>query len=139
MEVRFENGWNGHNWMADRMNGWLREVNDNTPRHLAPRADVTEDSDAYHFHVEMPGLKSDEIEVRVEDGTLMITAERKRAEYPEGTEVHRTERHYGSIRRAFVLPKDASHDHIHASYTDGVLQLKVEKRPESKPVKIQIN
>ena len=139
MEVRLENGWNGHNWMADRMNGWLREVNDNTPRHLAPRADVTEDRDAYHFHVEMPGLKSDEIEVRVEDGTLMITAERKRAEYPEGTEVHRTERHYGSIRRAFVLPKDASHDQIHASYTDGVLQLKVEKRPESKPVKIQIN
>jgi HSP20 family protein len=138
MEVRFENGWNGHNWMADRMNGWLREVN-NTPRYVAPRADVTENSDAYHFYIEMPGLKSDAIEVRVEDGTLMITAERKRAEYPEGTEVHRTERYYGSIRRAFVLPKDASHDQIRASYTDGVLELKVEKRPESRPVKIQIN
>jgi HSP20 family protein len=138
MEVRFENGWNGHNWMADRMNGWLSEVN-NAPRYVAPRADVTEDHDAYHFYIEMPGLKSDAIEVRVEDGTLMITAERKRAEYPEGTEVHRTERHYGSIRRAFVLPKDASHDQIRASYTDGVLELKVEKRPESKPVKIQIN
>jgi HSP20 family protein len=138
MEVRFENGWNRQNWMADRMNGWLREVN-NAPRYVAPRADVTEDQDAYHFYVEMPGLKSDAIEVRVEDGTLMITAERKRAEYPEGTEVHRTERHYGSIRRAFTLPKDASQDQIRASYTDGVLELKVEKRPESKPVKIQIN
>jgi HSP20 family protein len=138
MEVRFENGWNGQNWMADRMNGWLREVN-NTPRYVAPRADVTEDQDAYHFYVEMPGFKSDAIEVRVEDGTLMITAERKRAEYPEGTQVHRTERHYGEIRRAFALPKDASHDQIRASYIDGVLELKVEKRPESKPVKIQIN
>jgi len=138
MEVRFENGWNGHNWMADRMNGWMREVN-NVPRYIAPRADVTEDNDAYHFYVEMPGLKHDAIEVRVEDGILTITAERKSGAYPEGTEVHRTERHYGSIRRAFALPKDASHDQIHASYTDGVLELKVEKRPESKPVKIQIN
>jgi HSP20 family protein len=138
MEVRFENGWNGQNWMADRMNAWLRETN-NAERYWTPRADVTEDRDTYHFHVEIPGLKSDSIEVRVEDGTLMIAAERKRAEYPEGTEVHRTERHYGPIRRAFALPKDASHDKVRASYTDGVLELTVEKRPESKPVKIQIN
>jgi HSP20 family protein len=138
MEVRFENGWNGQNWMADRMNAWLRESN-NVQRHWTPRADVTEDHDAYHFYVEMPGLKSDSIEVRVEDGTLLITAERKRAEHPEGTEVHRTERYYGSIRRAFALPKDASHEKVRASYNDGVLELTVEKRPESKPVKIQIN
>ena len=50
MEVRFENGWNGQNWMADRMNAWLRESQRCTPRHWAPRADVTEDHDAYHFH-----------------------------------------------------------------------------------------
>jgi HSP20 family molecular chaperone IbpA len=103
MEVRFENGWNGQNWMADRMNAWLRE-NGNVQRHWAPRADVTEDHDAYHFLVEMPGLKSDSIEVRVEEGNLVIAAERKRAQYSEGTAVHRTERHYGSIRRAFALP-----------------------------------
>lgn len=138
MEVHFENGWNGQNWMADRMNQWLRETG-NAQRYLTPRADVTEDHDAYHFYLEMPGLKSDSIEVRVEDGNLMITAERKRAEYSDGTQVHRTERHYGSIRRAFVLPKDASHEKIRASYNDGVLELTAEKRPESKPVKIQIN
>jgi HSP20 family protein len=138
MEVRYENGWNGRNWVAEQMNGWLREVS-NAPRHLAPRADVTEDRDAYHFYIDMPGLKSDSIEVRVEDGTLMVQAERKPYERPEGTEVHRTERVYGSLRRAFTLPKDASHDGIKAAYTDGVLAVTVEKRPEAKPVKIQIN
>jgi HSP20 family protein len=138
MEVWFDNGWNGQNWMADRMNSWLRDTAA-TPRHWTPRADVTEDHDAYHFYLEMPGLKNDSIEVKVEDGTLMIAAERKRAEYPEGTEVHRTERHFGWFRRAFALPKDASYDRIRASYNDGVLELTVDKRPESKPVKIQIN
>ena len=138
MEVRYENGWNGRSWVADQMNGWLREVS-NTPRHMAPRADVTEDSDAYHFYIDMPGLKSGAIEVRVEEGTLIVQAERKPYERPQGTEVHRTERVYGSLRRAFTLPKDASHDNIRAAYTDGVLALTVEKRPEAKPVKIQIN
>jgi HSP20 family protein len=138
MEVRFENGWNGHDWMAGRMNAWLREAT-NAPRHWTPRADVIEDHDAYRFYLEMPGLKSDSIDVRVENGTLNVSADRKPVEYPEGTQVHRAERHYGSIRRAFALPKDASHDNIRAAYNDGVLELIVEKRPESKPVKIQIN
>jgi HSP20 family protein len=43
------------------------------------------------------------------------------------------------IRRTFQLPNDASHDRIHANYKDGVLEVTVEKRPEAKPVKIQIN
>lgn len=43
------------------------------------------------------------------------------------------------MRRAFELPNDASHDKIQASYRDGVLEVTVEKRPESKSAKIQVN
>jgi HSP20 family molecular chaperone IbpA len=48
-------------------------------------------------------------------------------------------RGYGTIRRAFQLPNDASHDKIEASYKDGVLEVTVEKKPEAKSAKIQIN
>ena len=53
--------------------------------------------------------------------------------------VHFSERGYGQLRRVFELPKDASHESVRAAYKDGVLDVTVDKRPESKPVKIQIN
>jgi HSP20 family protein len=138
MEVRYENGLLGNGWLFDRMNGIFRELEPQT-RRVAPPTDVVEDKDAYHFYFEMAGLKNESIDVRVEDGQLVVEAERKRPEWPKDAEVHLAERAYGTIRRAFEMPKDASQDHIRASYKDGVLEVTVEKRPESKPVKIQIN
>jgi HSP20 family protein len=49
------------------------------------------------------------------------------------------ERGYGTIRRTFELPNDASRDKIQAGYKDGVLEVTVEKKPEAKSTKILIN
>jgi len=138
MELRYENGSTGNRWLFDRMNGLLNEMH-GAPRRLTPAADVIEDKDAYRFYFEVPGMKSDSFDVRVENGALIIEAERKRPEWTEETRVHVAERNYGTIRRAFELPEDASAEKVHAAYKDGVLEVKVEKRPEAKPVKIQVN
>jgi HSP20 family protein len=138
MEVRYENGWTGNRWLFDRMNQVAREFN-NAPQQMRPAVDVVEDKDAYHFNFEMPGLKTDSIDVRVENGTMTVAADRKRPEWPKESEVRVAERHYGSFRRTFQLPEDASHESVRASYRDGVLDVTVEKRPEARPVKIQIN
>ena len=138
MELRYENGLTGGGWLFDRMNGMFREI-DQAGRQIVPAADVIENKDGYHFYFEMPGLTSDSINVQVEEGRLLVTAERKRPEWPKETAVHVAERGYGRLRRAFQLPKDASHDNIRAAYKDGVLDVTVEKRPETRPVKIQIN
>jgi HSP20 family protein len=138
MELRFENGLAGGGRLFERMNGLFREV-ERASRSMVPPADVVENNDAYHFYFEMPGLKSESINVRVEEGRLIVEAERKRPEWPTETAVHVAERTYGPMRRAFHLPKDASHDKVRAAYRDGVLDVTVEKRPEAKPVKIQIN
>jgi HSP20 family protein len=106
---------------------------------MVPPVDVIENKDAYHFYFEMPGLNKESLDAQVEGGRLLVTAERKRPEWPQETEVHIAERGYGTIRRAFELPKDASHDKVGASYKDGVLEVIVEKRPESRPAKILIN
>ncbi|MGO9607197.1 MAG: Hsp20/alpha crystallin family protein [Candidatus Binataceae bacterium] len=139
MELVFENGWNGNRWLVDRLNSFRRDIERATGGDMTPRADVVEDKDAYHFYFEMPGLKGESLDVQVENDQLTVAAEQKRPEWPQETEVHVAERTYGPIRRAFRLPLDASHDGIRAAYTDGVLELTVEKRPESKPVKIQVN
>lgn len=139
MELVLANGWNGNQWMADNLNRFRRAIDETAGDHMAPPADVVEDKDAYHFYVEMPGLKDGSIDVHVEDDRLMVASERKRPEWPQETAVHIAERDYGTIRRAFRLPLNANRDGIRAAYVDGVLAVTVEKRPESKPVKIQVN
>jgi HSP20 family protein len=139
MEVRVENGWVGRGWLFDpRTQGFYRD-SETTNQYLAPAVDVIEDKDGYHFYFEMSGLKGESIDARVEDDRLLVTAERKRPELPQEAQVHVAERSYGTIRRVFELPSDASHDKIAASYKDGVLEVTVDKRPESKSARIQIN
>lgn len=140
MEVRYENGWNGNGSLFDRMNQLMKDFTPVAPtRHLRPAVDVVEDKDGYRFYFEVPGLKNDSIDVRVENGNLTLAAERKRPEWSKETRVHVSERAYGAIRRSFALPEDTAQDRVYASYKDGVLEVKVEKRPEAKPIKIQVN
>jgi HSP20 family protein len=138
MEVRVGDRLIGRRWVFDPSAlGWFGE--DAMARHMVPRVDVIEDMDRYHFYFEMPGLKNESIDARVEDGQLVVAAERKRPEWPQETRVRVAERGYGKIYRAFELPNDASHDRVEASYKDGVLEVTVEKKAESKPAKIVIN
>jgi HSP20 family protein len=103
MEVVFENGWNGNGWMLKRLAGFRRAVDEATDPYTPPRADVTEDKDAYRFYLEMPGLKVDSIDVQIEGDSLMVSAERKRPEWPQETKLHIAERGYGPIKRAFTF------------------------------------
>jgi HSP20 family protein len=139
MEVRFESRWPGHYWLVDAANGMFKDFQ-SAVKHTTPLVDVIEDKESYHFYFDMPGLKSEAVDARVEDGRLTIAAERMRPEWPpQETEVHVAERSYGTIRRTFELPNDASQEKIQAAYKDGVLEVTVEKRPEAKSAKIQIN
>lgn len=139
MEVVFENGWNGNGWMLDRLASFRQGVEAATDPYATPRADVIEDKDAYHFYIEMPGLKVGSIDVQVEGDSLMVAAERRRPDGPQATQLHIAERGYSPLKRVFALPLNARRDGIRATYTDGVLELTVEKRTESKPIKVQVN
>ena len=139
MEIRYESSFPNNGWLFDRMNGFFNEPQPQARASVRPAVDVVENNEGYHFYFDIPGLKNESVDLRVEDGTLTMTAERKRPEWPKDSAIHFSERHYGTIRRSFELPKDADHDRIHANYKDGVLEVTVEKRPEARPVKIQIN
>jgi len=139
MELVVHNGWNGQRWMLDRLAGFRQAVEEATDPQTQLRADVTEDKDSYHFYLEMPGLKAGSIDVQIEDDSLMVAAERGRPEWPQETRVHIAERESSPIKRAFKLPLNARRDGIRAAYTDGVLELTVEKRTEAKPIKVQVN
>ena len=117
MELVFENGWNGNGWMLDRLASFRQAADAATDPNTRARADVVEDKDAYHFYVEMPGIKVGSIDVQVEDDQLIVEAERKRPEWPQQTQVHLAEREYSPIKRAFRLPLNARRDGIRARPT----------------------
>jgi len=139
MELRVIDGLTPNGWIFDRLPALWNEFARPAESGNAPATDVVEDADGYHFYFEMPGVQADSVDLRVEDGRLIVEAERKATEWPKEASVHLTERTYGMIRRAFRLPQDAAHDRVTANYRDGVLHVTVAKRPEAKPFKIKVN
>lgn len=98
-------------------------------------ADVKEYPNSYVFVIDMPGLKSGDIKVQVEDDNLLvISGERKREEDREGKYV-RMERRVGKFMRKFSLPENANTNAISAVCQDGVLTVTVEKLPPPEPKK----
>ncbi|GKC02710.1 17.9 kDa class II heat shock protein-like protein [Tanacetum coccineum] len=101
----------------------------------ATPADVKEYPNAYVFIVDMPGLKSGDIKVEVEDdNVLVISGERKREE-EENVKFVRMERRIGKFMRKFSLPENANIEKISAVCQDGVLTVTVEKLPPPEPKK----
>ena len=139
MNVLIDSGLVNRGWPSEGGGGLLNGLNGLTSEERIPSpVDIVEERASYRFSVDLPGLKSDSLEVSVEDGTLVISAERPVPAWGEGARVHRAERHYGRVRRAFRLPSDVGHDAIKAVYKDGVLELTVAKRPQATAVKVEI-
>ncbi|KAL7193145.1 hypothetical protein ACSBR2_024870 [Camellia fascicularis] len=102
----------------------------------ATPADVKEYPNSYVFIIDMPGLKSGDIKVQVEDdNVLVISGERKREEEKDGAKYLRMERRVGKLMRKFLLLENANTDQISAVCQDGVLTVTVEKLPPPQPKK----
>ncbi|NIV50194.1 MAG: Hsp20 family protein [Gammaproteobacteria bacterium] len=109
------------------------------PDHWAPAVDVFEKDETLVFRAELPGLEKDDIEVRVEEGTLVLSGERKRdVETNEGG-VYRLERAYGRFVRRFRLPEGYDASKVNASYKNGLLEVSLPKAEDAKPRKIEVH
>ncbi len=103
------------------------------------RAPLSLWEDETHFHVEMeaPGLKKDNFELTVEKNVLHLVAERKKTD--ETRNYWHDERRYGRVERKVTLPETVNADDIQAELIDGVLHVKLAKKPEVQPKRIVIN
>lgn len=105
----------------------------------SPSVDIEEEEDKYVIKADLPGVKKEDIEVKLENNVLSIRGEKKtEKETGKGTKHHRTERFHGTFARSFTLPETVKADEVDASYKDGVLMLTVPKEEESKPKSIDI-
>ena len=103
-----------------------------------PVLDVYEDKDNLFVKVELPGMKREEIEVSLHEGSLSISGERKSEQKHEDTEVYRAERFFGRFQRTVALPTPVAADKVKAQYKDGILTITLPKTEEAKPKHIDI-
>lgn len=113
-------------------------ANTATSRVWYPAVDILESKEAYLLRAELPGMKKEDFNLELRDGTLTLTGERKSAKPAEGVEYRSVERVNGKFVRSFTLPETVKHDGIQATYKDGILEIQVPKAEEAKPRQIEI-
>jgi len=104
----------------------------------APAVDIKEDSDKFVLYADIPGVKPEEIEVRMEAGILTLTGEKKSEVKTEKEGYKRIERTFGSFYRRFSLPDSANAEAISAKFKNGVLEITIPKREAVKPKRIDV-
>jgi HSP20 family protein len=108
----------------------------------APCIDIDEDEDGYEVTAELPGLKPDDVHVELDQNVLTISGEKRVGFDDDRREKRRSrwsERSFGRFTRSFTLPADADADQLQASFSHGVLTVKVPKSEKSKPRTIEIS
>ncbi|MGD8480734.1 MAG: Hsp20/alpha crystallin family protein [Methyloceanibacter sp.] len=106
----------------------LRNIGQRVADWFAPRSDASALEDYYEINVELPGVKTEDVDVSVEDNSLTVRGEKRYEREETGRTYFFSEREYGAFQRTFRLPPDADGEKIDAEFSDGILRLKVAKR-----------
>src|SRR3954466_1599810 len=103
-----------------------------------PPVDIYEDENSISLRLEIPGMKQEDIDIRLENSTLTMRGERNFEKEEKEENFHRIERRYGAFSRSFTLPNTVDSDNVQADYKDGILSIELAKRAESKPKQIKV-
>ena len=127
-----------HTELSRLMNG-LSEGNGRAQgQSWVPTLDVWETEDSVFYAFDLPGLTEDQIAVEIESGALTVSAHRQRERKADSERFQRFERRHGMFSRTVGLPQGVTEDSIEASYTNGVLEIRVPKPEQPKPKRISI-
>ncbi len=140
---RFE-PFRGVTTLQDQINRLVNEAFDRTSDEAnlttwAPAVDIYETEHELVVKADIPDVKPEDLDIRVENNILTIRGERKIEKEVNENNYLRVERSYGSFSRSFSLANTVNADAIKADYKNGVLTLSIPKREEAKPKQIKVN
>jgi HSP20 family protein len=131
--------------MQDRMNrlfgnAYLRDEDTSLRGNWVPAVDIYE-TEAHDLVVraELPGMSREDIEVSVENSTLVLKGDKKLDAAVKEENYRRIERTYGTFHRSFTLPNTVDASRISAEFKNGVLTVKLPFREEAKPRTITVD
>lgn len=104
----------------------------------APAMDVCETKTDLWVLVELPGIPQAQIQIEIAEGVLIIRGERQPDPGLRQDQLLRLERRYGPFYRSLNLPSVVDTEAVRASYRNGVLEIRLSKRPEATPRVISV-
>jgi len=118
-----------------------RMLSESASRPWVPAVDILETENELILKADVPELKLEDIDIRMENGTLSIKGERKVELEEGGKGYRRIERSYGSFARYFELPDTVDPEKVAADYKNGVLTVTLPKKEIAKPrsVRVQVS
>jgi len=106
---------------------------------FVPELELTERENEYSLHVDLPGVRQEDVQISVDDNNvLMVRGERRDEQSKQSRGYEYTERSYGSFTRSIELPRNVDTSKIDADYRDGVLQMHIPKTEQAMARKIPV-
>ncbi len=122
--------------LSESLDRFLQEAPPARP--WAPQVDIAEDEKALTLTADVPGVKLEDIDLKIENGTLTFCGKREFEKQAERGGYHRIERSYGNFQRAFALPDTVDADQVAATYDNGVLKVTLPKKEIARPKSIKV-
>lgn len=115
-----------------------KEVLGNVASHLPFSNLAKKKNGDFHIEIDMPGVKKEDIDVRIDNNILTVSGERKMKKEVKKKDYYLMESSFGRIERSFSLPKGIDKDKINAEYKDGRLVIDLEREESLKPKAIEV-
>ncbi len=108
--------------------------------HWSPAVDIVETGDRIMLRADLPGIEQSDIELRIDENTLVLKGDRRLPADAKPEEFHRSERPHGPFQRSFGLPGNVDQSGIRAAHKNGVLEVILPKRlePKAKAIRVEV-
>jgi HSP20 family protein len=114
------------------------EAFDNLASHL-PFSNIAKKEDStFHLEVDLPGVKKEDIDIKIEDNILIVSAVRHYKNELTKDDYYICESSFGKIERQYSLPESIDTDKVEAKFEDGRLEIELEKTKKAKPKSISV-
>ncbi|SNB46759.1 Hsp20/alpha crystallin family protein [Geobacter sp. DSM 9736] len=130
--------------MQEQMNrlldlAWNRESGEELREGMwHPPVDIYENETTIVIKAELPGIEQKDIEVKIEENTLVLRGERRHDAALQKENYHRIERSYGTFQRSFALPQSIDQERVNATCDNGVLTITLPKKAGGSPKQITV-
>jgi HSP20 family protein len=104
----------------------------------SPPMDIIETPDEIRIVAEIAGVAKDDLAVEITGRSVKISGRRPAITPRTGTTYRLAEIHYGGFERTLYLPREIDSEHISASYSNGLLQIRLAKQSQEQPYQIPI-
>ncbi|KJV55779.1 hsp20/alpha crystallin family protein [Orientia chuto str. Dubai] len=133
-----------HDYLSNVLSDFLNEFSSfpsslfYEDKSLSPRLDISETDTEYNLEIELPGVKQQDVDLKIDNNVLTIQGHKGEQSEEKEKNYCMRERYYGSFKRSISLPSNIDENNIGATFNHGILHIKIAKKEQNKARKIEI-